>query len=286
MQVRKAVIPAAGWGTRFLPITHAYPKELLPLVTKPLIQVAVEEAVAAGIEDIVVVITDGRPAIQEYFQPAHDLCSILEQKGEHNLADDMRRLEHLAHISYVTQSERLGLGHAVLTVRKAIGDEPFAVILPDDVIDAAEPVLAQMLTIFKDYGGSVLGVEYVEMSNIQRYGIIRPEVVKPRVHKVLSLVEKPLPSAAPSQLGIVGRYILTPQVFDAIARTSSGSGGEIQLTDALSILLQKQLIYALEFDGRRFDAGSPLGWLEAQVAQGLKHPEYGDALRRKLRQMI
>ncbi|MCL2281588.1 MAG: UTP--glucose-1-phosphate uridylyltransferase [Dehalococcoidia bacterium] len=286
MKVRKAVIPAAGWGTRFLPITRAYPKELLPLITKPLIQVAVEEVVASGIEEVIIVVAEECCFIQEYFQSAPELNALLTQKGENHLAKEMCRLERLAHISYVTQVERLGLGHAVLTARDAVGDEPFAVILPDDVVDASEPALLQMMKIFHDYGSSVLGVVDVDTPDIQRYGVIRPESVKPCVHKVLALVEKPTPAAAPSQLGIVGRYILTPQIFDAIAATGPGRGGEIQLTDALSILLQSQPIYALEFCGKRFDAGNPLGWLEAQVALGLKHHEYGDALRQKLRQII
>jgi len=286
MQVRKAVIPAAGWGMRFLPITRAYPKELLPIITKPLIQLAVEEAVASGIDEIIIVVAERHPAIQGYFRPAMDLCVMLEQKGASHLAEEMRRIEKLARISYVTQSERLGLGHTVLTAKKSVGEEPFAVILPDDVVDATKPVLVQMLEIFTDYGCSVLGVECIKTSDIQRYGVIRHEMINPRVYKVLSLVEKPAPDLAPSQLGIVGRYILTPQIFEAIAATSSGRCGEIQLTDALTILLSNQQIYALEFCGQRFDTGSPLGWLEAQVAFGLKHPDYGDAFREKLRHMI
>ena len=286
MEVRKAVIPAAGWGTRFLPVTRAYPKELLPLINKPLIQYAVEEAVNSGIKEIVIVTTAGRQTIQEYFKPAPELRELLMQKGENKLADEMARLDKLADIIYVTQAERLGLGHAVLMAQKVVGDEPFAVILPDDVVDAREPVLAQMLKVFKTQSASVLGVESIDTPEIQRYGVIRPEWVSLRVHKVLSLVEKPSPETAPSQLGIVGRYILTPQVFEAIATTKPGRGGEIQLTDALSLLLQTQPIYALEFEGRRFDTGNPEGWLEAQVTLGLKHPEYGDTLREKLRRMI
>jgi UTP--glucose-1-phosphate uridylyltransferase len=286
MEIRKAVIPAAGWGTRFLPVTRAYPKELLPLINKPLIQYAVEEAVNSGIKEIIIVIASGKHAIPDYFESTPQLRALLWQKGENKLADELAQLDNLADITYVTQSDRLGLGHAVLMAKEAVGGEPFAVILPDDVVDAREPVLAQMLKVFKIYSANVLAVQAIDTPEIQRYGVIRPENVSPRVYKVLSLVEKPTPETAPSQLGIVGRYILMPRVFDAIEATKPGSVGEIQLTDALSLLLQTQPIYALEFEGRRFDTGNPAGWLEAQVAMGLKHPEFGDALREKLRRMI
>jgi UTP--glucose-1-phosphate uridylyltransferase len=286
MEVRKAVIPAAGWGTRFLPVTRAYPKELLPLINKPLIQYAVEEAVNSGIKEIVIVTAAGKYAIPDYFKPAPELRALLWQKGDNRLANELAWLDNLADITYVTQSERLGLGHAVLMAKEAVGGEPFAVILPDDVVDAREPVLAQMLKVYKKYETSVVAVESIDTPEIQRYGVIRPETVSPRVHKVLSLVEKPAPEAAPSQLGIVGRYILTPEIFESIEATKPGSGGEIQLTDALSLLLQTQPIYSLEFEGRRFDAGNPVGWLEAQMALGLKNPDFGDALREKLRRMI
>ncbi|RJO62115.1 MAG: UTP--glucose-1-phosphate uridylyltransferase [Dehalococcoidia bacterium] len=286
MEVRKAVIPAAGWGTRFLPVTRAYPKELLPLINKPLIQYAVEEAVNSGIEEIVIVIAEGRHAIPDYFKAAPELRAFLQERGGTKLADEMARLDNLADITYVMQSERRGLGHAVLMAKKVVGNEPFAVILPDDVVDAREPVLAQMLKVSKKYESSVVAVESIDTPEIQRYGVIRPETVSPRVHKVLALVEKPTPETAPSSLGIVGRYILTPEIFDAIETTRPGSQGEIQLTDAASLLLKTQSIYALEFEGRRFDAGNPVGWVEAQMAFGLKNPEFGDALREKLRRMI
>jgi UTP--glucose-1-phosphate uridylyltransferase len=286
MEVRKAVIPAAGWGTRFLPVTRAYPKELLPLINKPLIQYAVEEAVNSGIKEVIIVISEGKSAIPDYFRPDPELHALLLERGEKKLADDLARLDNLPEITYVTQCERLGLGNAVLMAKKVVGDEPFAVILPDDIVDAREPVLAQMLKIFNKYGSSVVGVECIDTAEIHRYGVIRPETVSPRVHRVLSLVEKPAPEAAPSHLGIVGRYVLTPQIFQAIEATEPGSGGEVQLTDAAALLLQIQPIYALEFVGQRFDTGNPQGWLEAQMAMGLKHPEFGDALKEKLRRMI
>jgi len=286
LEVRKAVIPAAGWGTRFLPVTRAYPKELLPLINKPLIQYAVEEAINSGIKEIIIVIAEGKCSIPDYFKPAPELRALLRARREKKLADDLERLDNLNDIKYVTQPERLGLGNAVLMAQKAVGDEPFAVILPDDVIDAREPVIAQMLKIFKKYETSVVGVECIDTEEIHRYGVIRPETVSPRVHRVLSLVEKPAPEVAPSHLGIVGRYILTPQIFQAIEATQPGSGGEIQLTDAAALLLRSQPIYALEFAGQCFDTGNPQGWLEAQMAMGLKHPEFGDYLREKLRRMI
>lgn len=286
MDIRKAVIPAAGWGTRFLPVTRAYPKELLPLINKPLIQYAVEEAVNSGIKEIIIVTAEGRNAIRDYFKPTPQLRALLWEKGYNKLAEELAHLDNLPDITYVTQPERHGLGNAVMMAREAVGDEPFAVILPDDVVDAREPVLAQMLKVAQKYESSVVAVESIDTPEIQRYGVIRPETVSPRVHKVLSLVEKPAPGTAPSSLGIVGRYILTPGIFEAIEVTKPGSQGEIQLTDAASILLQTQQVYALEFEGRRFDAGSPSGWVEAQVGFGLKHPEFGDGLREKLRRMI
>jgi UTP--glucose-1-phosphate uridylyltransferase len=286
MEIRKAVIPAAGWGTRFLPMTRAYPKELLPLINKPIIQYAIEEAVDSGIREIVIVTSAGNNAIYDYFKPNPELRFLLLKRGDKRMIAEMDRLEHLADITYVTQAERRGLGHAVLSAREAVGGQPFAVILPDDVVDAREPALAQMMKVAETYNASVAAVESIDSPEIQRYGVILPEAVTPRVHKVLSLVEKPAPETAPSHLGIVGRYILKPEIFDAIEATVPGWDGEIQLTDALTLLLKSQPIYALEFEGRRFDAGRPAGWIEAQAALGLKNPEFGDALREKLRRMI
>jgi UTP--glucose-1-phosphate uridylyltransferase len=286
MEVRKAVIPAAGWGTRFLPVTRAYPKEMLPILAKPLIQYAVEEAVGSGIKEVIIITAAGRHVISGYFEPEPHLRALLWEKGENKLAEELGRLDNLADITYVTQPERRGLGHAVLMAKKAVGDEPFAVILPDDVVDAREPVLEQMLKVYKKYEAGVVAVESIDTPDIQRYGVIRPEKVGTRVHKVLSVVEKPTPGTAPSSLGIVGRYILTPQAFEALEKTPPGWDGEIQLTDALSVLLEKQPIYALEFEGRRFDVGRPPGWVEAQVAFGLKNADYGDALRERLRRLI
>ncbi|MCL2679661.1 MAG: UTP--glucose-1-phosphate uridylyltransferase [Dehalococcoidia bacterium] len=285
MKVRKAVIPAAGWGTRFLPATRAFPKELLSLVNKPVIQYAVEEALASGIGQIIVVISPFTNAIRDYFRPHPELAALLRSRGNGELADEMERLDRMADIIYVVQPERRGLGHAVLMAKEVVGMEPFAVILPDDVIDAREPALAQMLRVFDSRQAGVVAVENIDRSEIGRYGVVRTETVAPRLHRVLSLVEKPEPAKAPSRLGIVGRYILTPQIFEVVESIPPGSGGEIQLTDALSVLLKRQGLYALEFDGRRFDTGSPPGWIEAQAAFGMKNQDYGEALREKLRQL-
>jgi UTP--glucose-1-phosphate uridylyltransferase len=286
MEVRKAVIAAAGWGTRFLPITRAYPKELLPLVNKPIIQYAVEEALDSGIKEVIIVVSEGSHAVRDYFKPNLELRTVLERRGDKRGAEELGRLDNLPGISYVVQSARKGLGHAVLMAKQAVGNEPFAVILPDDVIDAREPALAQMLKTFRAQQASVVAVDAIDSPEIQRYGVITPEAVGERVYRVLSLVEKPAPELAPSHLGIVGRYILTPEIFDAIEATPAGWDGEIQLTDSLSLLLEKQPIFALEFEGRRFDVGRPPGWVEAQVAFGIKNPEYGDGLREKLRRMV
>ena len=286
MTIRKAVIPAAGWGTRLLPVTKTQPKEMLPIGCMPLIQYAVEEAVEAGITDVVIVISPNRQAIVNYFAPAPDLVATLTRKNEHGLLDTLARLENLANIIYVTQPEPLGLGHAVALAREAIGDEPFAVILPDDLIDYPESGLRQMLPLFIEYSASIIAVETVDRQETPKYGIICPRQIHERIHKVEELVEKPEPEAAPSSLGIVGRYILTPAIFEALAHTAPDSRGEIQLTNALSGLLHQQAIYALEFQGARYDTGTPIGWLEAQVAYGLKHPGFGDKFRNRLRQLI
>lgn len=286
MTIKKAVIPAAGWGTRLLPVTKTQPKEMLPIGCKPLIQFAVEEIVEAGITDLIIITSPGHRVIADYFAPAPDLAAALRHKNETALLRDLVRLENMAHITYLTQPEPLGLGHAIALAGKAVGDEPFAVILPDDLIHHPVSGLCQMLPIFAEYATSVIAVETVDRADTRKYGIIRPEPVRERLYKVEELVEKPEPEVAPSVLSIVGRYILTPAVFEALAHTVPDSRGEIQLTNALSRMLKEQDIYALEFHGARYDAGSPLGWLEAQVAYGLQHPEFGDKFRSRLRRLI
>lgn len=287
MQVRKAVIPAAGWGIRFMPVTKAEPKEMLPLLNKPLIQYAVEEAVGCGIREIVIVTAPGKQAIiKDYFAPSDQLKAWLLQKKETALAAEIERLANMADISYVMQEERNGLGHAVLMAEKGVGDEPFAVILPDDIVDSRETALEQLLKIFEQHNTSVIAVESIDSQDTRKYGVIKADPVVERVYRVTALVEKPAPDAAPSHLGIIGRYILTPGIFEALRHTLPGSGGEIQLTDALSYLMHHEPIYALELKGRRYDTGNPLGWLEAQVGLGLKHPETGDILRERLKKLI
>jgi UTP--glucose-1-phosphate uridylyltransferase len=286
MPVHKAVIPAAGWGTRFLPMTKSCAKEMLPLIDKPLIQYAVEEAVEAGLSEVVIITAPGKNDITAYFQASPELQAWLEKRGESRLARELARLESLAKITFVTQEKPLGLGHAILTARQAVGEVPFAVILPDDVIDFHQSALQQMLPVFEQRQASVIAVECIDTPDIRKYGVIRPGRTEAGVYQVESLVEKPEPEVAPSHLGIVGRYILTPQIFDAIACTPLDTRNEVQLTDALSLLLKEQPIFAFEFEGRRYDTGSPLGWLEAQVAFGLRRPDLSDALRERLRRLI
>jgi UTP--glucose-1-phosphate uridylyltransferase len=286
MKVRKAVIAAAGWGTRFLPVTRSQPKEMLPVVNKPLIQYSVEEAINSGIEQIVLVTALGKRAIEDYFDRSIELEYILEQKGETKLLQEMRELSSLVDIWYIRQKEQLGLGHAILIARKVIADEPFAVLLPDDIIDSSVPVLKQMVEVYEQYEASVIAIEQVSSQKTVKYGIIKPKPVSAKIHQVLGIVEKPKPREAPSNLGVVGRYILTPQIFDALEVTLPGKNQEIQLTDALQLLLKQQTIYAYEFDGVRYDAGTPLGWLEATIAFALKHPDIGRELREYLHQLL
>jgi len=286
MKIRKAVITAAGWGTRFLPITKAQPKEMLPLVTKPLIQYSVEEAINSGIEQIIVVTALGKRAIEDYFDRSFELEYFLEQKGETTLLREMRELSSLADVCYIRQKEQLGLGHAILTAKNFIGKEPFAVLLPDDIIDSKSPILKQMLEVYEEYKTNVVAVERIASQDTVKYGVIEPEKVSSNVYKVHNLIEKPEPTQAPSDLGVVGRYILTPEVFDIIEATPPGKNREIQLTDALQLLLKQQEIYAYEFEGVRYDAGAPLGWLKAVVTFALKQPDIGQELREYLHQFL
>lgn len=286
MKVRKAIIAAAGWGTRFLPVTRSQPKEMLPLVNKPLIQYAVEEAINSGIEQVILITAMGKHAIEDYFDRSFELEYVLEQKGETELLQEMRRLSNLVNICYIRQKEQLGLGHAVLIARDIIADEPFAVLLPDDVIDSRVPALKQMIEVYEQRGTSVIAVERVSAQDTVKYGIIEPKEISHRLYQVLSLAEKPEPQEALSDLGIVGRYILVPEIFDALAATPPGRIKEIQLTDALQRLLKQQVISACEFEGVRYDTGTPSGWLEATIALALKDPDIGPGLRQYLRKLL
>ncbi len=279
LTVRKAVIPAAGWGTRFLPATKASPKEMLPLVDKPLIQYAVEEAVASGIEDIIVITGRGKRAIEDHFDRSVELEETLKGTGKSQILHQIRQISNLANFCYVRQSEQLGLGHAVLCAQHLIGDEPFAVILGDEIIDAHVPALAQLTHVYKKRHGAVLGVQDVPKADVSRYGIVTPKHLAHGLHRVEGLVEKPSPTDAPSTLAVIGRYVLPPEIFPILRRTRPGKNGEIQLTDALKELAKKSPMYALEIEGQRHDAGDKLGFLIATVEFALKNPALGAEFR-------
>ena len=285
MSIRKAVFPAAGWGTRFLPATKAQPKEMLPLVDKPIIQYAVEEAVNAGANEIVIVTASGKRAIEDHFDNSFELEQALAKKGADALLAQVRAISELAEISYIRQKEQLGLGHAVWVTRNLVGNQPFAVILSDDVIDSEVPCLKQMVDVFERYGGSVLAVERVPKTQIGSYGVIAATQVAERVYRVEDLVEKPDPEEAPSNLGIVGRYILTPRIFDLLGETKPGKGGEIQLTDGLRALLHEEPIFAYEFEGRRYDAGAKIGFLRATVEMALRRGDLAKEFAAYLRSL-
>jgi UTP--glucose-1-phosphate uridylyltransferase len=286
MAVRKVVIPVAGWGTRFLPATKVQPKEMLPLVNKPLIQHAVEEAVASGIKDVIMVIATGKDIIKDHFHRSLHLERYLRNQGKDRLLEEVQRVSSVADIRYVYQRNQLGLGHAVLMAQELVGDEPFAVILPDDIMDCKEPALKQLLDIYDECGSSVIGVERVRKQDVIKYGIIRAEKLRSRLYKILDLVEKPSVEQAPSNLGVIGRYVITPQIFRILRATQLGAIGEIQLTDGLKTLLGEQAIYACEFEGVRYDTGTPIGMLKASVALGLKNPEMAEELKEYLRDII
>lgn len=283
MRVEKAVVTAAGWGTRFLPATKAMPKEMIPLVDKPSIQYVVEEAVAAGIRQIIIVTAIGKRAIEDHFDRSAELEMALQQRGFDQLLAEVRRISELADICYIRQHEQLGLGHAILRARALVGREPFAVLLPDDIIVSELSCTAQMVEVFSRHQGSVVAVTRVAPEETLAYGIVDAHPLEERVWAVSRLVEKPPPEEAPSNLAIVGRYILTPEVFDALEATTPGKNGEIQLTDGLQTLLGQQRIYAYEFEGTRLDAGNPLGFLKASVALALRRPDLGAAFRDYLR---
>jgi len=284
-KVRKVVIPAAGLGTRFLPATKAMPKEMLCVVDKPIIQYAVEEAVASGIEHVIVVTGRSKSSMEDHFDIAYELETTLRDRGKHDLVKEARKVSDLASVSYVRQKEPLGLGHAVLTARELVGNEPFAVILPDDLIDApARPALRQMIDIFDRTGDPLIALLKVAKEEISAYGVIRGEVdaADPRLHVLRELVEKPSVADAPSDLAIMGRYVLTPDIFEDLATTARDKSGEIQLTNGLRALAARRRLLGYEFEGRRYDAGQKLGFLKATVDLALARPDLGPALRAHL----
>ncbi len=288
MKVCKAVFPAAGLGTRFLPATKAQPKEMLPLVDKPIIQYGVEEALAAGCDQIIMVTGRGKSAIEDHFDVSFELETILEEKGKKDLLKVVREISDMIHVAYVRQKEALGLGHAVLTARELVGHEPFAVLLADDVIDAKEPALKQMMRVFEQTQCSVIATQIVEGAAISAYGVLE---VKPvdghdgRLFEVRNMVEKPKFEEAPSNLAIIGRYILTPTIFDLLEKTPKGSGGELQLTDGMRLLLKQEKIYAYVYEGKRHDAGDKLGFLKATVEFALKRKDLGGPMKEYLRSL-
>ena len=290
MRVRKAVFPAAGWGTRFLPATKAQPKEMLPLVDKPVIQYAVEEAVAAGIEQVIIVTSSQKRAIEDHFDLNYELEHLLEEKGEIEKLRQVRHISDLAQVAYVRQKEQLGLGHAVLMAKDLIGHEPFAVILPDDVVIADRPCIGQLIHAYHQHHGSVVAVTEVPHEETGRYGVIAGEPVgegsdHERTYRVTQIVEKPAPEDAPSDLAVIGRYVLTPKIFDKLEQTQRGAGGEIQLTDAIQALMDEQSVFGYAFEGTRYDAGTTLGWLQATVEMALQRPDLATPFREHLRSL-
>jgi UTP--glucose-1-phosphate uridylyltransferase len=280
MRIRKAVFPAAGLGTRFLPATKSQPKEMLPIVDKPVIQYVIEEAMSSGIENIIIVTGRGKNAIEDHFDVSYELEKILESRGKSDLLEQVRAISKMVSVSYVRQKEALGLGHAILVAKHLVGNEPFAVLLGDDIIDAEVPCTQQMISVFERYGSSVLATQRVEGSDISRYGVIKGEPAEPgavtsRTYRVRDLVEKPPYSEAPSNLAIIGRYILTPEIFEVLERTQPDKSGEVQLTNGLKMLLEIQPIHAYRFQGKRYDAGDKLGFLKATVEFALKREDLG-----------
>jgi UTP--glucose-1-phosphate uridylyltransferase len=284
--IRKAVFPAAGLGTRFLPATKAQPKEMLVLVDKPVIQYGVEEAVQSGVSNIIIVTGRGKNAIEDHFDVAVELESYLEQRGKTALLEEIRKITQMINVSYVRQGEPLGLGHAVLVTQNLVGDEPFAVILGDDVIDASPPALKQMIDVFERVNGPVLAVERVPADQVSNYGVVKIDESVSNlgrgVHRVTDLVEKPRREEAPSNLAIIGRYILTPDIFRSLSATASDRTGEIQLTNGLRDLLRSRPIYACEIDGVRHDTGNKLGFLKAVVYFAMRRPDLADPFRKYL----
>jgi UTP--glucose-1-phosphate uridylyltransferase len=282
--VKTVVFPVAGRGTRFLPATKASPKEMLPVVDKPLIQYAVEEALSAGADTMVFVTGSSKRAIEDHFDTNSELEAVLQQSGKQDLLDAVRGiLPGWASCIYIRQPAPLGLGHAVLCARPVVGNAPFMVHLADDLIDSPVPCLKQMAEVYATYGGSVLGVEHVPAQDTDRYGIVSVETeIAPRIGKMSHIVEKPKPDKAPSTLAVVGRYLLSPSIFDDLAIIGKGAGGEIQLTDGIARLMQREAVYAFEFAGKRYDCGTKLGYLQATVEFGLKHPQLGAEFGRYL----
>lgn len=287
-KIRKAIIPAAGLGTRFLPATKAQPKEMLPIVDKPTIQYIVEEVVASGIEDILIITGRGKRAIEDHFDRSFELETVLAQRGKEDLLGVVQAVSDLVDIHYIRQKEARGLGHAIYCARKFIGNEPFAVLLGDDIVSSRVPCLKQLIDVYEQTGASVLGVQAVAEDEVSRYGIVKPgkAALPANTVEVLDLVEKPAKQDAPSNMAVMGRYIITPEIFAILENTPPGAGGEIQLTDGLKELLKHQSIYAYQFEGKRYDAGTVLGYLQTTVEFALNHPDLREQFARYLVDLV
>lgn len=284
-KIRKAVFPAAGLGTRFLPATKASPKEMLPLVDKPLIQYAVEEAVASGIESILIITGRDKSAIENHFDISFEMEQMLKSRGKHELFELVHAVSEIAQVSYTRQKEALGLGHAIYQAKDFVGNDPFAALLADDIVDSEIPALQQMVNVYEKYDAPVIATMQVAGEAISRFGVIDAEEVEPNVYRIKDMVEKPAYADAPSDLAIIGRYIFTPDIFAAIEQTTPGSGGEIQITDAMRILLKTRPFYAVKLEGRRHDAGDKLGFLIATVELALKREDLGGEFREYLKSL-
>jgi UTP--glucose-1-phosphate uridylyltransferase len=281
--IRKAVIPAAGFGTRFLPATKAQPKEMLSVVDQPLIQYGVEEAVGAGINSIGIIIGRGKSSIEDHFDKSPELERFLEEKQKYDYLEEVRRISDLAEFCYIRQKEALGLGHAILMAEDYIGNDPFAVLLPDDIFDCEKPCIRQLIDVYAEYNASVIVLGRTDEEGTKKYGIIKPKQITDRLFQVEDLVEKPGPERAFSDLAVIGRYVFTPAIFGEIKRTEPDAKGEIQITDAIKLLLENQPVYGYLFEGKRYDAGDKMGFIQATVELALKRPEFAKELRAHLK---
>ena len=283
--VKKAVIPAAGFGTRFLPATKSQPKEMLNVVDKPLIQYSVEEAVLSGIESIAVITSRGKSSMEDYFDRSPELEQFLEEKGKIDLLEEIKRISSLAEFYFVRQKKALGLGHAILQAKNYVGREPFAVLLPDDIFECSKPCIKQLIDVYSELKASVIVLGRVDEEGTKKYGIIKPKQISERIFQVEDMVEKPGPEKAFSDLGILGRYVFSTEIFDAIKKTEPDKRGEIQITDAIRLLLETQPVYGYLFEGKRYDAGDKLGFIEATIDLALKRPEFSQRLREYLKKL-
>lgn len=286
MRIRKAVIPAAGFGTRFLPATKSQPKEMLSIVDKPLIQYSVEEAVQSGIEKIAIVTSRGKSSIEDYFDRSPELEQFLEEKGKSDFLEEVRRISSLAEFCYIRQKNALGLGHAILMGESYVGQEPFAVLLPDDIFDCPTPCIKQLIDVYSELKASVIVLGRVDEEGTRKYGIVKPKQISERVFQVEDMIEKPGPEKAFSDLGIIGRYVFHPDIFEAIKKTAADKSGEIQITDAIKILLETKPVYGYLFEGKRYDCGDKLGFIEASLSLALERTEFSQKLREYLKSYL